>query len=142
MKRFPSLLLVAVVLFLTASLSRADEPSPKFFTPAQEARVVKIEARLAAIEAALAIPAPPAQAMPRKATTGQPALNAVGAVIELAPAGKVWTKAGTAESDAPWELRDEAVVTAAPVAFPTPVRNVLYRTLNGGSPCANGRCPK
>ena len=55
-----------------------------------------------------------------------PKLNELGAVIQLAPKGKVWVKAGTLESTAPWLLVDEV-----PVLFTVPASN-----------CPNGQCPR
>lgn len=131
------LLAIGTVLVLSGSAVAAD-PTPKFFNPAQEARIKTIETRLDTLENKLA-QVPPARPMPRPVPNPKagPAVNAVGAVVEAAPAGQEWVKAGTLDSDSPWELRP---VTAAPApAFATPVRNVLYRTLAPGV-CVGGNC--
>lgn len=159
-KRMSGVLFLVVVLLGCSALGvRASEPDPKFFNPAQEKRVKQLEERVAVLESAL-LPKPAPEQMPAprpreaeskakvKATSG-PATNAAGAVIDPAPAGKVWVKAGTLESDAPWELQDVApsqVLTAPAqsVTFPTPVRSGFYNLTGvvvGGSTCPNGQCP-
>ena len=86
-----------------------------------------------------------------KAAT-QPATNALGAVIEPAPAGKQWVKAGGVESESPWELRDITTTqsltlpaqSAPAVTFPTPIRSMILNQTGyivGGSTCPGGQCP-
>lgn len=158
-KRMAGVLFLALVVLGCSAIGvHASEPDPKFFNPAQERRIKSIEDRLSVLEAAL-LPKPAPEQMPQprtreadskaKVKSTQPATNAAGAVIDPAPVGKVWTKAGPLDSDAPWELKDVAptqVLTAPAqsVTFPTPVRSGFYNLTGvvvGGSTCPNGQCP-
>lgn len=148
------LFLVVIVLGCSALNVRASEPDPKFFNPAQEKRIKQLEDRLSILEAAM-LPQPkpeqmpaPRIATPKSAMKAGPATNAVGAVIDPAPVGKVWMKAGALDSDAPWELKDvapsQAVTSPAQsVTFPTPIRSGFYNLTGvvvGGSTCPGGQC--
>lgn len=152
-------LVIGVLLFGALNVA-ASEPDPKFFNPAQEKRIKQLEERVAILEAAmLPKPAPEQMPAPRevkpkakvKAAT-QPATNALGAVIESAPAGKQWVKAGGVESESPWELRDITTTqsltlpaqSAPAVTFPTPIRSMILNQTGyivGGSTCPGGQCP-
>lgn len=161
-KRMSGVLFLVVVLLGCSAFSvRANEPDPKFFNPAQERRIKQLEERIAVLEAAmLPKPAPEQMPAPRevkakpvaKSTTSGPATNALGAVIDPAPEGKEWVKAGGPDSNAPWELRDITTTqsltlpaqSAPAVTFPTPIRSGFYNVTGivvGGSTCPGGQCP-
>lgn len=158
-KRMSGVLFLVVCLLVCSAFNvRASEPEPKFFNPAQEQRIKSIEDRLSILESAL-LPKPKPEQMPAprvksesapkvKAKSG-PATNELGAVIEPAPDGKQWVKAGGVDSGEPWELRDiaSAQVSTAPaqsVTFPTPIRSMILNQTGyivGGSTCSGGQCP-
>lgn len=159
-KRMAGVLFLAIVVLGCSAVNvRASEPDPKFFNPAQEKRIKRLEERVAVLESAL-LPKPAPEQMPAprevkpkakvKAAT-QPATNALGAVIEPAPDGKEWVKAGGVDSSAPWELRDIAPTqsftlpaqSAPAVTFPTPIRSMILNQTGivvGGSTCPGGQC--
>ena len=110
-------------LTLSAAVTTAADPAPKFFNPEAEAairRIVRDELKSAALEAQprAAQPAPAAALPPVAAVTG--------------PATEVVSYDGGRS----WVTR---AVPGTP-AFSTPIRDAIYQAVTP-SACAGGQCP-
>ena len=114
------LLTTLAALTMSAAALTAAEPEPRFFNPAQEARVKSLEDRVAALEAQPARPQPaPAATLP-----AAPAFEAVSYDY-----GRTWVT-----------RQVPGTFAATTPVFSTPVRDAIYQfTVPSG--CAGGQCP-
>lgn len=158
------ILAALVAVCVVASFVGASDPSPKFFTPPQEARIKLIEDRLAALEAKTVTPAPATTSkLPswtaityadlharvskgERVTVAHGIAGPIGVpVVDSIPNAAPGVYECYPSDAGPMILRVSALATAAvpqavPV-FPTPVRSGIYNLTGypfGG--CAGGQC--